>query len=224
MEFTSSPYESSAWAYRDNPGIFKKPGTYELYAVSETWKEANLNDALAAYTAYQSKTLPSVVASYQFEAGAPKAVFDITTAVADIVSGVQENNGFMIKTNHSEGNTGWSGVWSAWYSSECSSPEKRPKLTITYSGGTALTHSTNVLTQPVSISCSGQQLSIESSVSEKVSIEIVSVSGRKLLSLPAKALSTGMNTIALPKELSTGVHLIKIEGKTISCVKRVIKQ
>ena len=70
------------------------------------------------------------------------AGFDVKTAVSSMVEGSIDNNGFMIITDSPralfESTDNWvGGTWSGWASSDNSTVENRPKLTITYNDGTA---------------------------------------------------------------------------------------
>lgn len=144
--------------------------------------------------------------------------FDVTELIQDLVRNPKTNYGFVVDCINDIPNN------SIGQFSELNSMRllpKRPKLTIRYDSETSAVNGSSNHITATEVKLKTEQLQIESSISDNVTISIFTSKGEMIKSLKSLSITSGLNTVALQQRLTPGFYIISISGNSI---KRVFKQ
>lgn len=165
-------------------------GPKEVFAINESWSESDITWENAPEMGEAIST-NSNTGLWGWEE------FDVTSDLQKVFAGEKENNGWYV--THSTTSFG-----AFWRSSEYKEAAERPKLSITYSGGTV-----------------GIQQTVNKpnvNFDQAVVVEIVNLQGKVVSSYRTKDISS------YPQCLSKGTYILRVTNQTKPFVKKFVIQ
>lgn len=142
LELYHEDFSTSSFISRNFPKTFNKPATMSIYRVNKFWSEKMYLPATSYWASYNTSYVSPALDEFRYDSSTTKSTFDVTSAVADMVSGSVDNYGFMVSVYVPSVHpyTESSGTWTSWFSSEYWTTSMRPKLIIEYTNGAVTTY------------------------------------------------------------------------------------
>lgn len=208
-----------ACAYNDMTANYITEGSYTAHKITKEWDEV----ASVKWSTHATSINSTEEDTYNFVPGSCTwADFDVTDAVSKMVSGDEDNNGFMIVTHSpvaANSTSGWDGLWTYFASSDTSEVSIRPKLTVTYQSGEAIIATKSSLGNALSLIVSNRELQIDG-LTDSFTGSIRNSKGQVVHTF------TGLGTtkVSVPHEISSGLYIIEIESSALTTARRLFLQ
>lgn len=194
--------------------MYLTDGSYTIHKITKAWDEVST----VKWTSHSTDFSSTEEDTYNFSPGSCTwADFDISDAVAKMVSGEEQNNGFVIVTHSPKADnstSGWDGLWTYWASSDNSDSSIRPKLTITYEKGESVIE--DVIKQENAFTVSDRTIYLPNGAENAV-IRLSNLRGQQLFQVD----HMGSASVVLPRSITSGVYVVEVESSSFTGTKRI---